>query len=260
MDYDPIELYGDYFIYSQTTLVNPMEETLLETLAFDQTESHNFSAQAKENFAKYNVEPGTAYPTFSKSEGIRGLDNSQNDSEYLPTPSIDLPPSYLVLNLPGIPRSIQNDPSPTDDDRQTYRVIKWTPNTRIVAGCRFNSAASTEDEKEKIHAALKAPSTTKICPMNDCNYRLTKYRTLDFRRHLRTHLRSPSNDHSEGFWCRGVPIALAKHYSIPASAKSYKFGQDTYIGGCMINIDKFATAIYFFSIGRRPSTVLKADT
>lgn len=70
-----------------------------------------------------------------------------------------------------------------------------------------------------------------ICP--ECGWKQANKRVPDFKRHLKTHLRAKDDDHSSGYWCKGVRVEDASEYAIHPDATPYTFLDHERIGGCM---------------------------
>jgi hypothetical protein len=72
---------------------------------------------------------------------------------------------------------------------------------------------------------------TLVCP--ECGWTQSTARSPDFNRHLLTHNRPPSEDQSQGWWCKGVLASDAHLHDIPEGTEGYVFNGQERIGGCL---------------------------
>jgi hypothetical protein len=96
-----------------------------------------------------------------------------------------------------------------------------------------NHQAIDPEMRRKLLGLLDCTSLTMYdwkCPQ--CNWEQGNHRMPDFKRHIKTHLRTDTET-QHGHFCEGVPIEKAHLYNIPEDAKSYEFNGRTMIGGCL---------------------------
>ncbi|KAF9013403.1 hypothetical protein BDQ17DRAFT_1297003 [Cyathus striatus] len=112
----------------------------------------------------------------------------------------------------------------SSSNRSTKRVRSSSPSRNLQADTAMSAVISR---------ALKvrsADQTDFICPV--CSYEQMNRRMPDFKRHLRTHLRSKK-------WsCKGALLEEAVGFDVPEDSKPYIFLGRQRIGGCLLNFSR----------------------
>ncbi|PPR07118.1 hypothetical protein CVT24_010954 [Panaeolus cyanescens] len=163
-----------------------------------------------------------SYASFSSSRDAEGESDRGTDDEYLPRPTKSKSRRHAPYTRPTKP-SVSLPVTPSRSPSKRPRLSPPSRNTQ--------SSATKAQELKEVVDTNAIESIDFICP--ECGWQQLNRRIPDFKRHLKTHLRNTENDHSNGYWCKGVRVQDASRYLIPPEAVSYVFKGEERIGGCM---------------------------
>lgn len=174
-------------------------------------------------------------PEDSDQDADGESDDAGSDDEYVPPPDLDLRTttqslkrrrSVSVSQCTETSTSTRSSLPSNASSHSTAKRIRVAPPSRNQQASQATSQIITRVVNNNL-----IESTNFICP--ECGWRQINKRVPDFKRHLKTHLRAKDDDHSSGYWCKGVRVEDARYYNIQPDATAYRFQEHERIGGCM---------------------------
>ncbi|KAF8798813.1 hypothetical protein BYT27DRAFT_7150230 [Phlegmacium glaucopus] len=160
-------------------------------------------------------------------------DDGESGDEYIPPPDLDIQTTGNLKRRRSrsLYRRTESSPRPSLPLNSTYSSHSTAKRVRLAPLSR-NKQASQATSMAIIRAVNNnlVEQSNFICP--ECGWRQINKRVPDFKRHLKTHLRKDDN-HSSGFWCKGVRVEDARKHTIQPDATPYTFLDHERIGGCM---------------------------
>ncbi|KAK7056940.1 hypothetical protein VNI00_002658 [Paramarasmius palmivorus] len=152
-------------------------------------------------------------------------DDLPTDDEYQPSP-----PLSPLKKGRSVRRTLSKVPvrtlsSVSGSPSKKPRIAPASRNVQVSSSSMLTAAKRSSGEGFDFQCP--------VCPWKQKNKRMP-----DFQRHIRTHERPSTNDHSCGWWCKGVPVREQDKYAIPRDAQPYMFGGQLRIGGCQMTFSR----------------------